>query len=96
MLVALYCASFELQTNKIYLIIEDISAKIWLQGQLKHNNKIFDQSFNSEISKVESEFLDYVTYENLFRNPPIYKENDQIVEESFLKVLSTYPGYTIF
>ena len=55
LLVALSCASFELQTNKICLIIEDILAKNWLQGQLKLNNKIFDHSFNSEIIKVESD-----------------------------------------
>jgi len=44
----------------------------------------------------ESEFLDYYTYENFFKNPPIFKENVQIVEESDLKALSSWPDFNIF
>jgi hypothetical protein len=57
LLAALSGASFEIETKKICLIIEDSLAKNWLQGQLKNNNLIFDFSFNTEIIKVETKGL---------------------------------------
>jgi len=54
LLAALSNASLESDGNKICLIIEDTLAKNWLQGQLKVNQHIFDNSFNTEILKVPS------------------------------------------
>lgn len=52
MLIALKNASFDADGEKICLIIEDVIAKNWLQGQLKMHQHFFDNSFNSEIVKV--------------------------------------------
>jgi len=76
LLVALYCASFELQTNKMCLIIEDILTKIWLQGQLKHNTIIFDQSFNSEIKKIQSDAF-FLVLGQLFDSQLILKTKEE-------------------
>lgn len=38
---------------KITLIIEDVLAKNWIQGHIKENRLVFDNSFNTEIIKVE-------------------------------------------
>jgi hypothetical protein len=40
---------------KITLIVEDILAKNWIQGHIKENDLVFDNSFNVEIIKVEPE-----------------------------------------
>lgn len=52
MLEAIKNASFDADGEKICLIIEDVIAKNWLQGQLKMHQHFFDNSFNSEIIKV--------------------------------------------
>lgn len=72
LLVALSSSSFEIETRKICLIIEDSLAKNWLQGQLKSNNLIFDHSFNTEIVKVESEGL-FTVLEQFFDTKLITK-----------------------
>ncbi len=72
LLAALSSSSFEIQTKKLCLIIEDSLAKNWLQGQLKNNNLIFDHSFNTEIIKVESDGL-FVVLEQFFDKKLIAK-----------------------
>ena len=41
--------------TKIVLIVEDILAKNWIQGQIKEHSGIFDGSFNTEIITVDPE-----------------------------------------
>lgn len=57
LLLALAQSSFDVEGDKICLIIEDTLAKNWLQGQLKNNQLIFEHSFNTEILKVNSDGL---------------------------------------
>lgn len=54
LLAALSRATLETDGDKVCLIIEDVLAKNWLQGQLKIHQQIFDHSFNSEIVKVSA------------------------------------------
>lgn len=54
LLIALSKATLDLEGDRICLIIEDVLAKNWLQGQLKINQLIFEHSFNTEIIKVSS------------------------------------------
>lgn len=54
LLVSLSKATFDLDDEKICLIIEDSLAKNWLQGQLKNHQHYFDNSFNSEIIKISA------------------------------------------
>jgi hypothetical protein len=52
-------AKFDADKEKICFIIEDSFTKNWLQGLLKSNGLVFDNSFNSEIVKVDSNaFID--------------------------------------
>jgi len=44
----------------------------------------------------ESEFLDSMTYKEFTGLNPSYQENNQIIDDSYLKVLDTWPGYTIY
>lgn len=57
LLAALSKASLEADGERICLIIEDVLAKNWLQGQLKIHQQIFDYSFNTEIVKVSASGL---------------------------------------
>jgi hypothetical protein len=60
LLVAFSKANLEIdfdRGDKIHLIIEDILAKNWLQGQLKEQQTIFDNSFNTELVRVDAEGL---------------------------------------
>lgn len=57
LLAAIGNASLESEGDKVCLIIEDLLAKNWLQGQLKNKSQIFDYSFNTEIIKVSVEGL---------------------------------------
>jgi phenylpyruvate tautomerase PptA (4-oxalocrotonate tautomerase family) len=57
LLAALNAAVLDVDSKKIHLIIEDVLAKNWLQGQLKLHGLIFDHSFNSEVLKVDSKGL---------------------------------------
>jgi len=57
LLQALSRAVLELKGKRVHLMIEDVLAKHWLQGQLKNNGLLFDHSFNSEILKVEAKGL---------------------------------------
>lgn len=65
LLAALAVATLEPQEEKICLVIEDVLAKNWLQGQLKLHQQIFDYSFNTEIIKVSAAGL-FVVLEALF------------------------------
>jgi len=44
----------------------------------------------------KSDLLDYVTYRDYTGCAPVFKENTELAEERHLRVLSTWPGYTIF
>lgn len=44
---------FDSTSKKIGLVIEDTFTKNWLQGLLKSNGLVFDNSFNTEIVKVD-------------------------------------------
>lgn len=50
-------AKFDAEKNKIGFIIEDAFTKNWLQGILKNNGLVFDNSFNTEVVKVDSDGL---------------------------------------
>lgn len=50
-------ARFDVDKNQVGFIIEDAFTKNWLQGRLKSSGLVFDNSFNTEIVKVESEAL---------------------------------------
>lgn len=59
-LVSLSKATMEINQKtgepaKITLIVEDILAKNWIQGHIKENGLVFDNSFNAEIIRVEPE-----------------------------------------
>jgi hypothetical protein len=43
-----------------------------------------------------SDFINAVTYKEHTGREPIYRENTDLVDERHLKVLATWPGYTIF
>jgi hypothetical protein len=65
LLAALATATLEPQDEKICLIIEDVLAKNWLQGQLKTHQRIFDHSFNTEVIRLAAADL-FAVLENLF------------------------------
>lgn len=44
----------------------------------------------------KSDFINAVTYEEHTGRKPIYRENTELVDDKYLKVLSTWPGYTIY
>ena len=50
-------AKFDSDRDKVGFIIEDAFTKNWLQGVLKAEGLVFDNSFNSEIVKVDSDSL---------------------------------------
>ena len=50
-------ARFEPEKDRISFIIEDAFTKNWLQAVLKDNGLVFDNSFNTEIIKVDSDGL---------------------------------------
>lgn len=43
-----------------------------------------------------SEFINAMTYKNHTGHDTIYKENWELVDERYLKVLATFPGYSIY
>lgn len=43
--------------TKIVFVVEDILAKNWIQGQIKEHSGVFDNSFNTEIIKVEPDLF---------------------------------------
>ena len=49
LLAALANASFDIEDSKIHIIIEDSLAKNWLQAEIKKNQLVFNNSFNSEL-----------------------------------------------
>jgi phenylpyruvate tautomerase PptA (4-oxalocrotonate tautomerase family) len=57
LLAALNAAVLDVDSKKIHLIVEDVLAKNWLQGQLKQHGLVFDHSFNAEILKVDAKGL---------------------------------------
>ncbi len=56
-LEAIAKSKFDSDKNKIAFIIEDAFTKNWLQGILKDNGLVFDNSFNTEVVKVDSDGL---------------------------------------
>lgn len=50
-------SKFDSERDKIGFIIEDSFTKHWLQGILKSNGLVFDNSFNTEVVKVDSDGL---------------------------------------
>lgn len=60
-------AKFDSEKDKIGFIIEDAFTKNWLQGILKNNGLVFDNSFNTEIVKVDSDGL-FSVLEALYGN----------------------------
>ncbi len=43
-----------------------------------------------------SEFINSVTYKNHTGLDPLYRENIEIIDDQYLKVLSRWPGYSIY
>lgn len=43
--------------SKIVFVVEDVLAKNWIQGKIKEHSGIFDNSFNSEIIKIEPDLF---------------------------------------
>jgi len=43
-----------------------------------------------------SDFINAVTYKDHTGRDPIYRENTELVDEKHLKLLATWPGYSIF
>ncbi len=43
-----------------------------------------------------SDFINAVTYKEHTGNDPNYRENIELVDEKYLRVLSSWPGYTIY
>jgi len=44
----------------------------------------------------KSDFINAVTYEEHTGRKPRYRENTELVDDKYLKVLSTWPGYSIY
>ena len=44
----------------------------------------------------KSNHLDYITYKDFTGEDPVYRKNTEIVSPENLKVLSSWPGYTIY
>lgn len=44
----------------------------------------------------DSDHIDSIKYSNHSGSNPIYRENNEIIDDKYLKVLSTWPGYNIF
>jgi hypothetical protein len=40
--------------------------------------------------------LNHIKYEDLTGYSPVFKENTEIVQERYLKILASWPNYTIF
>ena len=43
-----------------------------------------------------SEFINSVTYKDHTKIEPIYRENIELIDDKYLKILSTWPGYNIY
>lgn len=67
-LACLSCASLEVTSDKIVLIIEDALAKHWIQGKIIERGALFDGSFNPDIIKVKPEDFFKVLYAVLENN----------------------------
>ena len=50
-------AKFDAEKDKVGFIIEDTFTKNWLQGILKNDGLVFDNSFNTEVVKVDLDGL---------------------------------------
>ncbi len=74
MLKILAKSRFEIEHERVCLIIEDTLTKNWMQDVLKESGLIFDNSFNTEIVKVGiNDFCDVlcVVYTGINLNPLI-------------------------
>ena len=88
LLAALSRASLEPNGEKVLLIIEDLLAKNWLQGQLKIHQHIFDHSFNTEIIKVSISGL-FQVLESVFDAEEIekFKQGYAVAKEKKTRAL---------
>ena len=43
--------------TKIVFVVEDVLAKNWIQGKIKEHSGVFDNSFNTEIIKIEPDLF---------------------------------------
>jgi hypothetical protein len=43
-----------------------------------------------------SDFINAVTYKEHTGRDPVYRENTELIDERYLKVLATWPGYSIY
>lgn len=100
LLAALYTATLDLKDDKICLVIEDLLAKNWLQGQLKIHKQIYDYSFNTEIVKVEPNGLfaalstmydaqSLQVFMDEYRQLKKHKDRDKIVDK-FSKLVESF------
>jgi hypothetical protein len=82
------------------LVLEDVLAKNWLQGQLKNNGLIFDHPFNAEILRVDAKGL-FTVLEQLFdaRETKIFKDmygkleaekKSELLREGFIRYAKTF------
>lgn len=70
------------------------------------NNENYNESFFKIVKEFtdittitldgSSDVIESVTYEKFTGREPVFKENTEILDEKYLKILATWPGYTIF
>lgn len=84
---------------KIVFVVEDTLAKNWIQGKIKENSGVFDNSFNTEIIKVEPELFfkllgtllnacDIDTFKTKYEN--LLKQNSrENIRNEFKKLVSS-------
>ena len=71
-------------------------------GQLENYNKDFFEIAKEFINITTitldgtSDFINAVTYKEYTGREPIYRENTELADEEYLKVLNTWSGYTIY
>lgn len=86
---------------KLRYFIEDVRDKSCLTKVMEDVNIVIRSAREyADIITVtldgKSKHLKYVTYKDLTGEDPIYTENDQLVSEKYLKILSSWPGHTIY
>jgi hypothetical protein len=83
-------ARFDADKDKIGFIIEDSFTKNWLQGMLKSNGIVFDNSFNTEIVKLDSDaLLDILKV--LFDEESVLRLRKRIEDTKLKKEKLTFP-----
>jgi hypothetical protein len=101
LLAALRTPSLDPKSDRIQLMIEDLFAKNWLQGELKRRGIMFNYTHNNEILEIKSEdlleFLAEMFRENEFKD---FRErlneliSDQRSEKRTKAVLELFKGVT--